>query len=92
MPLATESPAGPHEGVPLAFVWRTTDVPPPYALVVLDDGYTELARIDDIGPMRYVPSSDLVSRLATGGSYHWFVEGSLGGRPTRSPLTRLEIR
>ena len=87
-----ESPVGPHEGVPAAFVWRSTDVQPPYALVVLDDGYTELARIEDIGPSRLVPSTVLAGQLAVGGGFHWFVEGSLDGRPVRSPLTRLEIR
>ncbi len=92
MPLAIESPVGPHEGVPPAFVWCTSEVPPPYALVILDDAYTEVARIDDIGPTRYVPSSDLAGQLATAGECHWYVEGRLDGRPARSPLIRLEIR
>lgn len=89
--LAAESPDGPCEGVPREFRWRG-DVLPPYRLVVLDESYEEVARLDGIGAMTCAPSADFSALLATGGTFHWFVEGQRAGRRTRSPLQSLEIR
>lgn len=92
MPLRAEHPDGPTEGVPAAFTWQVDDVPPPYALVVLDEEYAELARFVDVGGTAWVPPADLRARLATGGDYHWYVEGTQGERTVQSLLAALQIR
>jgi len=89
--LAAESPDGPCEGVPREFRW-SGDVAPPYRLVVLDGGYAELVRIDDLGAPACPPSAALAALLATGGTFHWYVEGEREGHRTRSPLQTVEIR
>lgn len=92
MPLRAEYPDGPTEGVPDAFTWQVVDVPPPYTLVVLDEEYAELGRFVDVGGTAWVPPKDLRTRLASGGDYHWYVEGTQGERTVQSLLAALQIR
>lgn len=91
-PLVAESPAGPTEGVPTVFQWAPADVPPPFRLVVLDAGYDEVARIEDIGGTALRPPEALARVLATGGDFHWYVEATITPRPVRSVLQSVEIR
>lgn len=85
-------PNGPVEGVPPRFVWHGALGEGPRALVLLDAGYDELARVDDIGASSCQLPARVAAQLAAGGTFHWFVvvgEGA-GGRASR--LESFEIR
>lgn len=91
LPLA-QSPCGPGEGLPREFRWDGLEVPPPFRVLVHDEDYEELARIDDIGTAFCPVPGPLATRLAEGGVFHWSVEGDVAGRPARSALQTFEIR
>lgn len=90
--LTAKAPVGPNEGVPATCRWFAYDVPPPFSVVLLDEGYNELARQDDIGGTTWRPTGPVADELGKGGVFHWYVESTTDGKPTRSLLARLEIR
>jgi hypothetical protein len=92
IPLDAQLPQGPGEGLPAEFRWDEREVAPPFRLVVQEESYEDLARIDDIGDPFYRIGGQLAAGLSTGGVFHWFVEGEVAGRTVRSALQTFEIR
>lgn len=88
--LVAESPAGPVEGVPCGFRW-SGGAPAPFRLVVLDAAYAELCCLDGVSSPCPAPPA-LAALLATGGTFHWYVETGALARPLRSALQTCEIR
>lgn len=80
------------EGVPVRFSWTPGDAPPPFRLVVLDEGYERLATADDVGATAVAPGPALSAQLGAGGRFHWYVESLVAGPRSRSPLASFEIR
>ena len=97
MPLQPIAPVGPGEGVPAGFAW-STEVEPPFTLVVYDAGQREIARRPGIPGSRLPVDAELAAELGRGGVHYWAIEAesvdSADGRTrtVRSPIARFGIR
>ncbi|MFO1076729.1 MAG: hypothetical protein U1E73_03275 [Planctomycetota bacterium] len=92
VPITATPDHSPTEGVPAEIAWQGP-LDPPFAFVLLDDGYRELLRVAGTSPrVRPAQHPELAAALGGGGVFFWFVatEGRAG--PRRSELQTLEIR
>jgi hypothetical protein len=91
VPAALE-PAGRVAGLPPRFAWDPAGIRPPFAVVLLDAAYFEIARADGIEDASAIPPRGFAAALAEGGTFHWYIEAEAAGRRLRSPLQTFEVR
>lgn len=77
--------------MPPRFTWSPGDAGPPFTLVLLDAGCSELLRRDGIAATSWDLDAAARAVLGAGGTFHAYVVGDRFGRPTASPLARVEI-
>jgi hypothetical protein len=89
--IRASAPLAVQEGIPAAFSWATLAAPP-YTVVLYDEGYRELARVDGIGERRLPVPPQFAEALAGGGTFHWRVLAPGAAATLRSRLEWVEIR
>jgi len=89
--LSAIAPDGQVAGDAWHFAWRGARAGDRLTLVVCDASYEEVLRVGVQGES-FAPEAPLRDRLAALGTFHWFVETTVGDRTFRSPFATCERR
>jgi len=84
------SPVGSMESVPADFQWKTL-VAPPFTLVVFDEAYREVGRLEGIPARGCAIPEEWRAALEGSGTFSWRVTGVSEGRLVRSALVHCEF-
>lgn len=92
LPLSAVAPSGAIGAEGWRFEWRGAKPEDPATIVVCDASYAEMLRVTDLRGSSFAADATLRQRLTELGTFHWFVETSVGERVHRSRFTTCEIR